>query len=69
MMQPATAILPERGLGDRLTAIAKVDVASGTTSDLVEGVTGTDYSPGPVSPDGRRAGASPVGSSSQTALA
>ncbi|WP_206662338.1 S9 family peptidase [Propioniciclava sinopodophylli] len=42
-------------LGDRLTAIVKVDVASGTTTDLVEGVTGTDYGPGPVSPDGRRA--------------
>lgn len=42
-------------LGDRLTAIVKVDVATGTTTDLVAGVTGTDYSPGPIGPDGRRA--------------
>lgn len=42
-------------LGDRLTAITKVDAATGTTFDLVAGVTGTDYAPGPVSPDGSRA--------------
>ena len=41
--------------GDRLTAIVKVDVAAGTTTDLVAGVTGTDYTPGPISPDGTRA--------------
>ena len=42
-------------LGDRLTSIVKVDVAEGTWTDLVAGVTGTDYTPGPVSPDGTRA--------------
>jgi len=43
------------GLGDRRTALVKVDVAAGTASDLVAPVTGTDYAPGPISPDGRRA--------------
>ena len=41
--------------GDRHTTITRVDTAAGTWTDLVAPVTGTDYSPGPISPDGTRA--------------
>ena len=41
--------------GDRTTAVARVDVATATWSDLVPGVTGTEHAPGPISPDGTRA--------------
>ncbi|MDO5533136.1 MAG: prolyl oligopeptidase family serine peptidase [Propionibacteriaceae bacterium] len=41
--------------GDRLTALVKVDVATGTWSDVVPGRDGTDHAPGPISPDGTRA--------------
>ena len=41
-------------LGDRRTALVKV-AADGEWSELVAGVTGTDYAPGPISPDGTRA--------------
>ena len=41
--------------GNRYLAITRVDVATGSWSDVVPGAAETEYWPGPVSPDGTRA--------------